>query len=347
MDLNITAPGATFEPSGWTLASSLAISFLAAQAFGLLPALRFSRPELASALKDDTGGGGRRVGRFQRYASSFQTGVAFLLLLMGALFFRSLDRTDESHIGFRQAGMAVADFRTGGTFLGYLDPSEAGYPNIAEGGSALMDRLIETIGSLPGVASVALSTGFPLDRIRAYVSVNPADRPSPDSTGVTVEYIRATEGYFSTSGTPILQGRTLLRTDDMSSAPVAVISRSFADRFWPGEDPLGRQFSQAGVDHTPWTVVGLVGHVASSAVTEDLPQMFIPLRQSRSPMFIILIRSDTGTDPAALAGPLREAIRWWPGPPRSSGPADKSPGVWACWCSFSLPWASTESWPLP
>ncbi len=311
MDLNISAPGATFEPSGWTVALSLAVSFVAAQAFGLLPALRFSRPELVSALKDDSGGGGRRVGRIQRYASSFQTGAAFLLLLMAALFLRSLERTDESHIGFRPEGMAVADFRTGGTFLGFLDPSEEGYPSMAEGGSALVGQLIESIGSLPGVASVAVSTGFPLDRARAYFAVNPAGQPSPDSTGVRVEYTLATEGYFSTIGTSILQGRALLRTDDGTSAPVAVITRSFADRLWPGEDALGRQFSQAGAENHAhaWTVVGVVGHVASSAVAEDLPQMFVPLSQARSPHIIILVRSNTGTDPAALAGPVREAIR--------------------------------------
>jgi putative ABC transport system permease protein len=311
MDLNISAPGATFEPSGWTLALSLVVSFVAALAFGLLPALRFSRPELLSALKDDTGGGGRRVGRFQRYASSFQTGVAFLLLLMAALFLRSLERTDASHIGFRPEGMAVADFRTGGAFLGFLDPSEEGYPSMSEGGSALVDQLIESIGSLPGVASVAVSTGFPLDRVRNYLSVNPAGQPSPDSTGVRVEYTLASEGYFSTIGTPIHQGRALLQTDDETSAPVAVITRSFADRLWPGEDALGRRFSQAGAENYAhaWTVVGVVSHVASSAVTEDLPQMFVPLRQSRNPSVIILVRSDPGTDPAALAGPVREAIR--------------------------------------
>ena len=318
MDLNISAPGATFEPSGWTLALSLALSFAAAQTFGLLPALRFSRPELASALKDDTGGGGRRVGRFHRYAASAQTGTAFLLLLVAALFLRSLDRTDESHIGFRPEGMVVADFRTGGTFLGFLDPSEEGYPSMAEGGSALVDGLIESIGSLPRVASVALSTGFPLDRSRAYSSVSPAGQPSPDESGVLVEYTLASEGYFSTIGAPILRGRALLRTDDGTSAPVAVVTRSFAERFWPGEEALGRRFSEAGAAagtgdssaETPtWTVVGIVGDVASSAVTEDLPQMFVPLRQSTDPDLIILVRSETGTDPAALAEPIREAIR--------------------------------------
>jgi predicted permease len=310
MDLGISAPGATFQPNGWTLAMSLALSLVAAQALGLLPALRYSRPELVSALKDDAGGGGRRVGRFQRYASSFQTGAAFLLLLMAALFLRSLDLIDESRIGFRPEGMAVTDFRTGGTFLGFLDPSEEGYPSMEEGGSELMDRLIESIGALPGIASVALSTGFPLDRWRANLAVVPAGQATPDSIGVRVEFTRATEGYFSTIGTPILQGRAILRTDDITAPRVAVITRSLADRLWPGENGLGRQFSQAGVENpTPWTVVGVVGHVASSVATEDLPHVFLPLRQSSLSDLTILVRSDPGTDPSALGEQVRGAFR--------------------------------------
>lgn len=308
MDLNITAPGATFEPSGWTLAVSLALSFVAAQAFGLLPALRFSRPELITTLKDDSGGGGRRVGRFQRYASSFQTGVAFLLILMAALFLRSLARTDESHIGFKPEGMAVVDFRSGGTFLELLDLTDAGYPSMEEGGSALMDQLMESIGGLPGVASVAFSTGFPLDRSRAWFSVSPGTQPSEEAAGVRAEWIRVSEGYFATIGTPLLQGRTILRTDDRSSAPIAVVTRSFADRLWPGQNAVGRQFSQAGVeDPTPWTVVGVVADVAASVVTEDPPQAFLALRQSRYPVFTILVRSDA--DPSSLSGPVRAAVR--------------------------------------
>ena len=312
MDLGISAPGATFEPSVWTVAMSLALSLVAAFAFGLLPAIRFSRPELVSALKDDTGGGGRRVGRLQRFAASSQIGAAFLLLLMAALFLRALERTGESQIGFRTEGLAVTDFRTGGTFLGFLNPTDEGYPSMHEGGAALVDQLLESIGSRPGVASVAISSGFPLDRSRARLSVNPAGLPNPDSTGVRVEFTLATEGFFSTIDTPVLQGRALLRSDDESSPRVAVVTRSFADRLWPGQDALGRQFAQAGGENdtdATWTVVGVVGHVASSVVTEDLPQVFLPLRQSSTPGLIILVRSDAGTDVAALAGPVQEAIR--------------------------------------
>lgn len=310
MDLGISAPGASFEPSGWTLIMSLALSLVAAQAFGLLPALRYSRPEMVSALKDDSGGGGRRVGRLQRYAASTQTGVAFLLLLTAALFLRSLERTGENQIGFRTEGLTITDFRTGGTFLGFLDPSEEGYPSMGEGGAALVDRLIGSIGSIPSVTSVALSTGFPLDRSRAGLSVRPTASSEADSTGVRIEFTLVTEGYFSTMGTPVLQGRAIVRTDDNSSPKVAVVSRSFAERLWPGEDALGQQFSPAGVEtdaDSTWTVVGVVGRVASSVVTEDLPQVFLPLRQSNNPSLIMLLRS--GTDPAALAGQVRDAIR--------------------------------------
>ncbi|MGD8699987.1 MAG: ABC transporter permease, partial [Gemmatimonadales bacterium] len=202
----------------------------------------------------------------------------------------------------------VTDFRTGGTFLGLLDISEEGYPSMEKGGAALVDRLMESVGSVPGVASVAVSNGFPLDRRRAYLSVSAADQPTAEDAGLRVEYTLATEGYFSTIGTPVLQGRALQRTDDGTAPRVAVITRSLADHLWPGEDPLGRQFLRAGAeDGASWTVVGVVGHLASSAATEDLPQMIVPLRQSSSSNLIVLVRSDT--DPAALAGPVREAIR--------------------------------------
>jgi predicted permease len=310
MDLGISASGATFEPSGWTLVSSLALSLAAAQVFGLLPALRFSRPELASALKDDTGGGGRRVGRFQRYAASCQTGAAFLLLLIAALFLRSVERVDESRIGFRPGGLAVTDFSSGGPFLERLKPSEEGYPSMREGGSALLDQLVESVGSLPGVASVALSGGFPMDRRGGFLSVHPAEQPGLEETGVLVDSTFATEGYFSTVGTPILRGRALLRTDDGTSDRVAVITRSLADRLWPGEDALGRQFSRAGEENpATWTVVGIVGEVASSHPTAEVPHVFFSLRQSSDPELLIMVRSNAGADPAALAGPVIEAIR--------------------------------------
>jgi len=332
MDLNVTAPGATFAPSGWTIGMALALSFGAAQAFGLLPALRFSRPELVSALKDDTGGGGRRVGKLQRFAAAFQTGAAFLLLLMAALFLRSREQVDESLMGFRAEGLAVADFGTSGSYVGFLDPSEVGYPSMDEGIADLIDRTEEAVGSLPGVSSVALSGGFPLDRARAPFSIT-GDGPDVADAGVRAEYTLVSEGYFSTIGTSILQGRAFRRTDDRTSDHVAVITRSVADRLWPGEEPLERRFWQVGAEgHSGWRVVAVLDHVASSSVKEDYPQVFLPLRQGNTPSFLILLRPAPGVDPALLAEPVRAALRSVdPGlPPARLLPAE----AWVDWATL-------------
>ena len=124
---------------------SIGLSLVAALAIGLLPALRYSRPELVSALKDNAGGGGRKVGRIQRFAASAQAGAAFCLLVVGALFLRSLGRTDESALGFSPHGMVVTDFRVGGLSTPRLDLSGEGYPTLAEGGSSLITGLIENL----------------------------------------------------------------------------------------------------------------------------------------------------------------------------------------------------------
>lgn len=308
MDLGIAAPGVTFEPGGWVLAMSFALALVAAVVFGLFPALRFSRPELASALKDDTGGGGRRVGRVQRLAASAQAGAALSLLVVGALFLRSLKRTEPSTLGFEPGGMMVTDFRVGGLSSALLDLSEEGY-STPEEGSALVGRLRERIGSIPGVTAVALADGVPLDRVGNHGRAAPVDRPDEGDRGVSVEFTRVTEDFFAAIGTPILQGRGLRANDDPSAEAVAVITSSLAERLWPGATPLGRQFlwPAGSEDEAPWTVVGVVGRVASSRVSEDRPHVFLPLRQSYTPHLMIVL--GTIAEPSALVGPFRDALR--------------------------------------
>ncbi|MCK5650728.1 MAG: ABC transporter permease, partial [Gemmatimonadetes bacterium] len=157
----IVAPGVAFELNGAVVAASLALTFAAALAVGLLPAIRFSRPELVSSLKDSAGPGGRRVGRIQRFTASAQTGMALLSLVIGSLFLRSLTIMAEGDLGFEPEGMVVTDFRTGALSSALLDLSEEGYPTLEEGAGALLERLSEAIGALPGVASVAFADGVP------------------------------------------------------------------------------------------------------------------------------------------------------------------------------------------
>jgi macrolide transport system ATP-binding/permease protein len=308
-DLGIAAPGVTFQPSGWVLAMSLGLALAAALVFGLIPAIRFSRPELVSSLKDDIGGGGRRVGRIQRLAASAQTGAALCLLAVGVLFLRSLTRTGDDDLGFQPRGMVVTDFRVGSLSSLLLDVSEEGYPTLDGGGGALLDQLKESLGSLPGVAAAALGDGVPLDRSGNFGRVAPVDWPDEAESRVLVEFTRVTEDYFQAIGAPVLQGRGFRPGDDDASEPVMVITRPLAERLWPGQSALGQQLLwPAGSEGAaPRIVVGVVERVASSRASEDWPHVFIPLRQSYSPNLMIVLR--TATETGNLAGPFRDALR--------------------------------------
>ncbi len=309
LDLGVYTPGFRFQPSGWVLAMSFATALVAALLVGLVPSLRFSRPELVGALKDDPGGGGRRVGRIQRIAASAQAGAALAFLVVGALFLRSLSRTDDHTLGFEADGLVVTDYAVGALSSSLLDLSEEGYATLEDGGGALLDGLMRTLGSLPGVKAVALGDGVPLDRLGNFGRVAPIEAAEDPESRIRVEFTRVTEGYFTAIGAPVVLGRGFRSSDDASSEAVAVITRPLAERLWPGETPLGRQFNwPAGSEGArPRTVIGVVDRVASSRAGEDWPHVFLPLRQNYSPQLMILLR--TSADPASLGEPIRTAMQ--------------------------------------
>lgn len=257
---------------GLTLATSLV--------FGLFPALRFSRPGLVASMKDDTGGGGRRVSRVHRIAASAQVGVALLLLVVGGLFFRSVERWDKKDPGFRPDGLLTVN----------IDISNEGYA-AGEEGLGFIERVREEVGAVPGIESASVGDGVPLDLVGNYTSVADADGPEDERT--VVEFTRATEGYFQTIGTAVVRGRGIERSDNPSTEPVVVITRSLADRVWPGQDALGRRLRTRLHRGEPQlvTVVGVTENVASSRATEDQPHVFFALRQQYAPRVMLVARA--------------------------------------------------------
>ena len=155
---------------------------------------------------------------------------------------------------------------------------------------------------------MAVADGVPLDLVGNYTSVLRADRPDEEGGRVLVEFTRAGEDFFHTIGTPILRGRGFEQTDDASSEPVVVITQSLADQLWPGEDVLGRQlrFSVSRGQSRDHTIVGVVGHVASSRANEDQPHVFVALRQNYRPRIMIAVRGTV--DASALVRPIQTAL---------------------------------------
>jgi putative ABC transport system permease protein len=228
---------------------------------------------------------------------SAQAGVALILLVFCSLFLRALGVMADRDLGFEPENLLTTR----------IDLSQLGYASGEEAGPFL-DRIRERTGSLPGVASVSIADGIPLDLVGNFTGVSRSDAPEQEGGGIQVEFTRADERYFGTVGTPLVQGRGFEAADDASSEPVIVITESVASRLWPGEDPLGRRI-RTTVSRDPekdFTVVGVVSDVASSRAAERWPNIYLHLRQNPPTRVMVLVRS-VG-DAATVSRSVREAL---------------------------------------
>ena len=118
---------------------------------------------------------------------------------------------------------------------------------------------------------------------------------------------RATPGYFRAMGIPALSGRSFARGDDARATPVAIVDRTFAEVYFPNIDPLGRRIQMSN-ERVPRTVVGVVGAVRQTRLeSAGEPHVYVPQAQNPSPAMTFVVR--TASNPAALAGTVRERLR--------------------------------------
>ncbi len=268
--LGVAIADITFEPSTRVSVFSLGLTLAAAAVVGLLPALRFSRPQLLSSLKEDAGGGARRVGRIHRVAVAAQAAVALILLVTFSLFSRATDLVDGEGLGFEPEGLLLTRVHVSERV--HETPDKA---------MLLLERLKTTVSAVPGVRSVAIADGIPLDRSGNFARVSDAGQPVEEGGGELVEFTRVDEDFFDAVGIPVIRGRAFEAGDDVAAERVVIITQDLADTLWPASEALGRRVRWPGTDDpdAAFTVVGVVGHVAASRATEDVPQIFVPLRQ--------------------------------------------------------------------
>jgi len=285
------APSLSF-PFGWHLLLPMGLLVLGTTLLvGFLPALRFSRPELASSLKEGSGGSGRRAGRIHRFAASAQTGLALSLMVVTGLFVRAVGALGEQDLGFEPEGLLTTR----------LDLSGLGIQS-EEMAEVYLEPVRDAVAAVPGVTSVALADGLPVDLVGNFTSMSRLDRPEDVDGSVQVEF------FFPTVGTSILRGRGIEATDDQDSEPVVVLTRSLSERLFPGEDAVGKRVRSATTREGPteFTVVGIVQDVASSRPSESWPQVFFSMKQSFTPRMMLLVRGPS--DPGDLYQPVREAL---------------------------------------
>ena len=279
----------------------LLISLLAALLFGLAPAWRAARTEIAPFLKESsrtTGSAGAR--RFRGLLIVGETAMAVVLLTGAALLLRSFTRLLEVNPGFRPENVLSMSVSLPQPV--YQTPRQM---------TAFYDSVLERLSAQPGVAAAGLVNWRPLGQMLLRGSVSTQPR-SPGRDEVYADKILVSAGYFRSMGIPLRKGREFIAADRGDSPPVVIISESLARRLWKDQDPVGRRLDADLPGVAPWvTVVAVVGDITQSSLAEDPPPaLYLPYRQVESTFFLPLMSFvvRTQSDPKAMAEMLRQSV---------------------------------------
>ena len=285
------------SPDPRVLAFAVGITLFTGVLFGLLPALQATRLALVDSLKDEHG---HRVGtgRLRRVFVAGQVGLSLVLLTASGLMLRSLQRAARVETGFdpRDAYVTQVDL----SLEGYAPPD----------GMRFAHRLEERLAELPGADAVGLSTDLPLDLGKQEAAARVEGWSGPDDDGrLQVAFNYVSPGYFDALRIHVRRGRDFLEDEVAGTEPVAVVSRTFAERVWPDGSAVGKrlQLDMPGIDQEWRTVVGVVDDVKNQVLTEGPePFVYIPLWQAYRPSLNVLVHARGGM--AAVAPALRRAI---------------------------------------
>ncbi|MEZ4424571.1 MAG: ABC transporter permease [Gemmatimonadota bacterium] len=282
------------------LVFGIGLALLTGLVFGLLPAWSAGQAPVVATLKEGgeaTGSraSGRRTGRSVLVV--VEVAAAVVLLAGSGLMLRSLGRLLAVDPGFDGEGVLTARMA-----LAPGTPSADSLPSIYAG-------IEERLAALPGVAEAGLALCAPLSGGCGTTVMTFADRPEIGlDQAPEVQMHMVTGGWFGTLGIALLRGRAFTRADIRGAPRVVVLSRTAAERFWPGEDPLGREVAlYRGGFHEGATVVGIVGDVRyETPEQEPRADVYVPLLQATHPRPTVFVKAAGGGD---LAGPLRGALR--------------------------------------
>lgn len=227
-----------------------------------------------------------------------QIALAMVLLTSAALLFAGFEQTARVDVGFDAEGVLATQLRL----------SDAAYGS-ADARVALLDRTLEAVRARPGVLEAASTMNLLIPGFAYITLIETGDPPAPGAMGHTVQFRRISERYFRTMGTPIVSGRDFDPRDRDGSELVAIVSRSFAARFWPEQSPLGRRIRRGLGFSTVLTVVGVAGDVRDVDVgREPQPTLYLPYRQNNNTTTPISLVVRTAGDPSAIAAPVAQAV---------------------------------------
>jgi putative ABC transport system permease protein len=276
---------------GYALAAALMVAMIC----GLFPAWRASRADLYDLMRDSEGNFSPRRQRIRSALVMAQVGGSLTLLIVAGLFVRSLRNAQGADLGFDPDH--VMNFT--------MDAHNAGLNEVE--GRQFYRQLLERAHSLPGVESASLSSVVPMG---LYNLGSEIKIPGYHQKAYA-DYNAVSSDYFKVLRISLLRGRGIAESDSETTPHVVVINQAMAERYWPGQDPIGKQFSQLhDADHVQQVldvvVVGVVN--ARAQLTGPIqPFFFKPIAQNYTSLQTLQLR--TAGAPATVTRPTLEAIR--------------------------------------
>jgi putative ABC transport system permease protein len=254
---------------GRLLVAATIATLVSAIGVALMPSLRITRYADASALREGArAGAARNTERLRSMLVVAQVSASVVLLVTSGLLLRAMLQVQGINPGFSTDG--VLTLRTALPWPRYEGVARR---------HQFFDRVLEEVRALPAVSAAAYITGLPLAMRGMVWSVSIPGQPQLPGEQRTVSLRFVTPGFFATLGIPLRMGRDIASGDTQTSRFVAVVSQSFATKYWPGENPIGRQFTGSGAV-AERTIVGVVGDVRWRGLEpESEPQIYLSSRQ--------------------------------------------------------------------
>ncbi|HZQ19091.1 MAG TPA: ABC transporter permease [Terriglobales bacterium] len=284
---------------------STALAIVTGILFGLVPSFQIAPISLVANIRagDRTSTSSRGHNRLRSGLVIAETAVGVMLLIGAGLLLRSLHRLAHVDLGLDPNHLLTASF----------DLSETRYKPDQQ--DRFVHDLLARLNSLPGVVGAAGALPLPLSNDNWGVSFNLMDHPVPEANQPSAAFYLVTPGFFETMKMPLVRGRFFDERDQRNSAPVMVISGSFAKQYFPHEDPIGRKI-EIGADegaarakYKIREVVGIVGDLRINELERDPPAAYyIPLSQLMfgTPTLVLRTQGEPMTLTTAVGKTLRE-----------------------------------------
>ena len=264
---------------------------------GIFPAMQLTRMDLNSTLRDEGRGvsGGRTRARLKNLLVVSQVALSLLLLIGAGLLVRSFERLLRVDPGFDAHSVLTMDVSL---------PTEK--YSTPEKQIAFFDEVLRGVSALPGVHDAAMSAALPLTvkRITPVLPEGQAEVPLTQRPFLDIEAV--SPKWFETMRVPLRGGRAFTDADDAHAPKVVIVNETFARRFWPGENPVGKHVV-VGRGPVAFEVVGVAADVRNMGLAQDAaPQVYLPFKQLPWGDMNLLVR--TAVPPMSLATTVRDQV---------------------------------------